>query len=185
VFQIRKTGVPVQPTSTAKIKSVADSFRAHIEKILGPYGMFCPISNALETLGQGSFEDFGFMILDDNDPSMIDKWAYTDPDNKCIYISNSVYAKACKNNPQARFTIAHELGHLLLGHKLDMVFARQNGTASIPCYRDSEWQADTFAAHLLMPTELAKGMTANDIEKQFGVSASAAVAREERLRKEI
>lgn len=184
MFQIRKTGMPVQPTSKANIRNIANLFRSHIERNFGQYGTFCPITKALEILGQKPFEDFSFEILDDNDPSMVDKWAYTTPDNKCIYIKNSVYNNACQHHPQSRFTIAHELGHLLLGHKLDIVFARQNGNTKIPCFRDSEWQADTFAAELLMPAELAKGLCAEEIERQFGVSASAAVARGDRLRKE-
>ena len=183
MFQIRKAGLPVQPTSIVKIKAVADSFRSHIEKWCGPYGTFCPIVNALETLGKEPFEDLGFAVLEDNDPNMADKWAYTDPTGKCIYLSETVYQKACQNNPQARFTIAHELGHLLLGHKVDVIFARQNCDTKIPCYRDSEWQADTFAAQLLMPTELAQGKTTNELEQLFGVSASAAIARGDRLKK--
>lgn len=177
--------MPVKPTSKANIKNIADAFRLHIENCFGSYDTFCPVTDALETLGREPFNDFSFVVLDDNDPSMADKWAYTDPNNKCIYIKNSIYAKACQHNPQARFTIAHELGHLLLGHKLDMVFARQNGNGQIPCFRDSEWQADTFAAYLLMPAELARGMSASEIERRFGVSASAAVAREGRLKHDI
>ena len=55
MFQIRKTGVPVQPTSTAKIKSVADSFRAHIEKI--PYLKELGI-NCIELMPIFEFDEF-------------------------------------------------------------------------------------------------------------------------------
>lgn len=183
MFQIRKPGFPVKATSKQKLKHIADLFRLRIRESFGDYGTFCPIADALEMLGQKSFEQFSFAVVADNNPMLVGKWACTNPSDKCIYISESVYRKACENNPQARFTVAHELGHLLLGHEYDAVFARANVNAAIPTYRDSEWQADTFAAYLLMPSEQARGKSAAEIETLFGVSASAAVAREARLMK--
>lgn len=185
VFRIRKPGFPVKPTSKLKIKKIADAFRAYIVKHIGPYETFCPIVEALEMLGEKPFKKYAFAILSDDDPRLNKKWAFTSPTEKCIYISESVYNNACRNIPKDRFTIAHELGHLLLGHKFDMVFSRKNENTPIPCYRDSEWQADTFAAYLLMPTELAKDKTADEIKELFGVSTSAAIAREARLKHDI
>ncbi len=56
-----------------------------------------------------------------------------------------------------RFTVAHELGHLLLGHQssLDETigFAGRNGPASRPAH---EAAADTFASELLAPKRLLK-----------------------------
>ncbi|MCM1294191.1 MAG: hypothetical protein NC311_01355 [Muribaculaceae bacterium] len=93
-----------------EIKRLADLFRLRIREYFGDYGTFCPIVNALEMLGQKSFERFSFAVLADDDPMLVGKWACTNPSDKCIYISESVYKKACENNPQARFTVAHELG---------------------------------------------------------------------------
>lgn len=185
MFQIRKPGFPVKPASKLVIKKIADAFRACIIRYIGPYKTFCPIVNALEILGNKPFAEYSFAILNNDDPRLDGKWAFTSPTEKRIYISESVYNNACRNIPKDRFTIAHELGHLLLGHEFDMVFSRKNENAPIPRYRDSEWQADTFAAYLLMPTELAKDKTADEIKELFGVSTSAAVAREARLKRDI
>ena len=51
---------------------------------------------------------------------------------------------------RARFTVAHEIGHLILHEG----FALARGAVRHKHYEDSEWQADTFAAELLMPTFL-------------------------------
>jgi hypothetical protein len=50
---------------------------------------------------------------------------------------------------QRRFTIAHEVGHFLLGHS-PVVGAFDPRSAGDP-YRHNEWQADSFACELLMP----------------------------------
>lgn len=54
-----------------------------------------------------------------------------------------------------RFTLAHELGHVLLGHQTSfdetIGFAGRFGPESIPI---EEWAADTFASELLAPRSL-------------------------------
>ena len=57
--------------------------------------------------------------------------------------------------PVQRFTVAHELGHLLLGHRMSLDetigFAGRNAPASRPM---QEAAADTFASELLAPKRL-------------------------------
>ena len=57
--------------------------------------------------------------------------------------------------PVQRFTVAHELGHLLLGHRTSLDetvgFAGRNAPASRPAH---EAAADTFASELLAPKRL-------------------------------
>lgn len=82
--------------------------------------------------------------------------------------------------PVCRFTVAHELGHILLGHIL--VTGTKYRTFA---KRDEEEQAaDMFAARLLAPAcvlhEL-QALSAEQIAKVCNISISAAVVRSERM----
>lgn len=82
--------------------------------------------------------------------------------------------------PVCRFTVAHEIGHILLGHIL--VSGTKYRTFS---KRDEEEQeADMFAARLLAPAcvlhEL-QALSAEQIAKVCNISISAAEVRAERM----
>ena len=72
-----------------------------------------------------------------------------------------------------RYTIAHELGHYLLGH-LD----------GVPASEEREYAAERFAADLLMPACVLWGLdvhTAKEISELCNVSIRAAQIRAERM----
>ncbi|UMM63078.1 ImmA/IrrE family metallo-endopeptidase [Aristophania vespae] len=98
-----------------------------------------------------------------------------------MLIREDVYDKACNGEGRARFTIAHELGHLFL-HVYDQesyIMARTNqSVGNIPPYCDSELQANQFAAEILMPVGgIWIGDTEADLMERFGVSQLAASNR--------
>ena len=68
------------------------------------------------------------------------------------------------------FTIAHEIGHIVLKH-----FGEQNNSTNIT-NRKLEYEANIFADELLMPTDsiIKKRMTSEEISKIYLVSNSAA-----------
>ena len=77
------------------------------------------------------------------------------------------------------YTIAHEIGHIVLGHKLDdagMIFRSGELTPE-------ERQANVFAAELLMPKEQFRkvcsdcGNNVYEVAFRFGVSPAAAGVR--------
>lgn len=68
-----------------------------------------------------------------------------------------------------RFTIAHEIGHLLLGH------TGENFILDLNSKKPEEIEANQFAAELLMPLEMLKKdlqnkKNAKDIAKEYNVS---------------
>lgn len=70
-----------------------------------------------------------------------------------------------------RVVIAHELGHALLHPELNTSFLKQNTFQSIDKY---EYQANVFAAHLLLPDDFEKdvefeGMTVEQIAEMVGM----------------
>lgn len=99
-----------------------------------------------------------------------------------------LYAKECfividdENTIQrCRFTIAHELGHILLGHPT------RNGYHARTIDKDRpeiEREADMFASRLLAPACVLWGLglhTAEEIAKACNISLTAAAIRTERM----
>ena len=69
------------------------------------------------------------------------------------------------NPARLNFTLAHELGHILLKHNED---------TSV-----EEAEANCFAGHLLCPEPAVQGMTAEEIATRCYVSRAAAIAAQE------
>lgn len=65
-----------------------------------------------------------------------------------------------------RFTIAHELGHMVLGHGRAMRDNKRNYRASADHYKERE--ANTFAAELLMPREVVEWMVVQQGRRDIG-----------------
>ena len=82
-----------------------------------------------------------------------------------------------------RFTLAHELGHILLGHELAAGFGHYRKiTAGRPVF---EQQADEFAARLLAPACVLWALditAADEIAALCDISRAAAEYRAERMK---
>ncbi len=84
-----------------------------------------------------------------------------------------------------RFSIVHELGHYILGHKLNL-------SRNDPLYGIQEVEANCFAAQIIMPEQLlrqctnrGKTISTDFIMNSFGVSDDAANKRNATLAKTI
>ena len=86
-----------------------------------------------------------------------------------------------ENSKRCRFTIAHELGHVFLGHL--MINTQQYRTFKVQ--NDTESQANVFARDLLAPAcvlhEL-QALSAAEISKLCNISLDSATYRAERMR---
>lgn len=81
-----------------------------------------------------------------------------------------------------RFTIAHELGHILMGHEMKNGYYTRHDNILKPA---DETEADMFAARLLAPACVLWGInaqTAEQIASVCNISHEAAVIRAERLK---
>ena len=128
--------------------------------------------------------DFNYEVRPDDDTIFnAREEALTDLKTGTIFIKQSVMEEACsKKNARAVFTLAHELGHYFLHYFPDEVsLSRVSDDIKIPSFRDAEWQADNFAAELLMPEEACKNMSIEGIMKVYNVSLQAAEVRWRRL----
>lgn len=89
-----------------------------------------------------------------------------------IRVREDVYVNAASGNPRSRFTLTHELGHLLFHTPKHMKLCRLE--TNLPAYMDPEWQANTFAGEFLVMRHLACGMSPFEIADKFHVSYSVA-----------
>lgn len=121
-----------------------------------------------------------------------------------IEVSDNVYEEAAEGASRGRWILAHELGHiwLLHGYQTDSeVIGREDtrveaavvstlrGPMSlsfepkIPDEESAEWQADEFAAELLMPASECRKMSVEEIVKTYGVSETNAERRKRFLKR--
>lgn len=91
----------------------------------------------------------GFSIKEIEMPKeYADVAAFHDNERKVIYV-------AAKDPPTRKlFSVAHELGHIFLGHKNYEVLFRITNEGKK--YSTNEQEANSFAAHLLMPEFMVK-----------------------------
>lgn len=177
----RPRGVKVPGCKRSDIRELAMSIRGSVNQ---PGGKL-DVIHLLEIDLQGA--DLAYLDPVEDDALMDGELARAYPDTNWIQIRNSVYESACDGDGMARFTIAHEIGHLLL-HKGCNHFSRyaeNAGTHRI--FEDSEWQADNFAAELLMPANdiVERGLsTVAEIQEAYGVSQQAAKFRLKNLKDE-
>jgi len=127
----------------------------------------------LEHLIEDMVEGAYFQVEADSDLGGAE--ARTDWHQPVITVSWSTYSRLLKGEARPRMTIAHEIGHLLMHTKQPVYHYRMK---SRDRHVDPEWQADYFAAALLMPPEAFRKMrTVKQAMKTFGVSRGAALRR--------
>lgn len=100
------------------------------------------------------------------------------PEQRLITLSAETYRKACEDDPRARFTIIHELGHILLAHT--RTFHRDTNE-TIAAFEDSEWQANQFAAEFLMPLDHMMQETVTGADQLILIYQVSAPAAERRI----
>lgn len=174
----RKEGVVVPPLSEAVIARSAAALRKLVQ--MGDLRRF-PVMQLYEMLWvidpQARFE-----VVEDH--QMGDDDARTYPDRALILLRQSVYDGAARGEGRARFTMCHELGHL--GLHRGVSFGRINPSAPPKIFQNSEWQADVFASHLMMPYSLL-GAYSDPVAvmADFGVSYAAAETQLRKMKKGV
>ena len=94
-----------------------------------------------------------------------------------------VFINDIKDMRRMRFTLAHELGHVALNHKLDPIAHRN--TEFDEGLTPDEMQANVFARDILMPACVLaklKVNTADEISQLCNVSSTSASIRMERMK---
>ena len=169
-------GFRVNPRSINDIRRIA----SFIRKVFFPHGEHVVDT---ETLLE-KLPDYGMRveILEDNElPRGVE--ACCIPETLTIYLKESTYSFVRNGNPRARFTVIHEIGHMILGHTRTL---NREQPGQLKDYENSEWQANQYAAELLMPLDIIKErqlLSAPVLSKFFGVSPQAAETRIRKLKR--
>lgn len=141
-----------------------------------------PVGRFIEYVLPKVYDDFVLEILPKQ--QLGDKHGETFPNKHLIRLREDVYIGICEGDGQHRFTGAHECSHLIYHEGIPLTLTRRSAK-SLPAFRNSEWQADTLAAELLMPYGAVKDLSTLKIELQYGVSHSAAQCRRDKIDKEV
>jgi len=114
--------------------------------------------------------------------------AIMDPLTKRVIFDTDTYDNMMDDLHRGRFGGSHEIGHVVL-HADSLQEKILDGKAIIrlnrgefPAYLDPEWQANRFAAGILMPRNhvkrlISEGAKTNDLVRIFNVSLEAASIR--------
>lgn len=164
-------GLYVKPLKLKNIRTICSNLRTLLDiPVDEPIDIVRLLEHKLHSLG------IEFEIVPESELGM--RHGESILGQKIIRIREDVYNRACEGHGRDRLTIAHELGHIILHQKEDIVLTRSEGT--IPPYLDPEWQANAFAGELLAPFQYIKHMEISDISTQYGVSIEAASVQKNR-----
>ena len=133
---------------------------------------YFPILHFIENVLPQTDSDFTLEVVEDGE--LKGRHAETIPEEKVIRVKRSVYDAAGKGHWWARLIMAHEVGHYYYHDSLSVRYAHLDITEKVPIDFDPERQANIFAAELLAPINLVKGMDASTVAKEFGLPFSTA-----------
>jgi len=123
------------------------------------------------------WDDYTYEIVDDAELGEAE--ATTSTTNRHIRIGLGPYERAMHGISRYAFTLAHELGHLLLHTGKPTSLAR----GTVKPFLNPEWQADTFAGAFLVPAgEARKCLSVEEIAARFRISQAAAQVRADVLK---
>ena len=160
----------VQSRTRREVEQLAAETRIAIGLDLERRVSMLPI---LEQLLYDAIPGYDFQIEEDRE--MMGHEGLTDCNRPIIKLRHSTYLGLERGEPRARFTAAHEFGHLLMHCRMPTY--RPFTTERDPL-RDPERQANIFAAAFLMPeAAFRRCRTVKEAMRRFGVSRDAATCR--------
>lgn len=173
------TGIHFGQRAPAKSR---EDIERHAERARILWGFSNPkikVINLIEKVIPRVLETFAWDPLTDDDPELGGALATTYPDKNYILMSDSIYEGAYDGDPECNYTLAHELGHLVLHKNVPASFNSTKVQMQYDSIFNAEWQADTFADYFLSPTNdiLATCVTIEDIENRYNIPRTVAERR--------
>ena len=167
----RSDGFIVPGMSRGEIRERTDEIRSTLNIQTAAF----PIVDVVEFVLPATWDTFLLEIVDVAEMNRRfgpDTHGMTYPDELHMIVREDVYLGACQHEALPRFSLAHELGHLLMHAGGGMA---RRVAMTTPIYANSEWQADAFAGELLVSwRQISWDDTPHSIARRFNVSYAAA-----------
>ncbi|MBS8275149.1 ImmA/IrrE family metallo-endopeptidase [Thalassospira tepidiphila] len=161
------------PYSWDEIHHTTERLRAEFNQTRSPA---FPIMEFLEQVLDQEMDEISFRVGSIGEMGSAE--GLTCPYGTFIELREDVYEAAWQNGGRARFTAAHELGHLILHSDSNSPLKRATLSHRLPAYRRCEPQANQFAAELLMPRGyITTTDSASSVSARHLVSIEAAANR--------
>lgn len=167
----RILGNKVDPLSSENIMRIAFEARSLIQRVLQDNAPYLDPLHFLEKLHDAELIQLEIVEMEE----LPNEYAITIPSQRVIKLRADTHDSALKCEARGRFTVAHELGHLLLHANTVPQFAFSQAPSNHSYIEDVEWQANEFAGWLLVDpahSELLK--TPRSCSIGFGVSLETA-----------
>lgn len=163
----RILGNKVAALTPEYIRENASSIRGACSSLVPCIGNKLDVLRLIEKLHNHEFLTFEIVETEE----MPGEYAVTIPSQKKIIVRQDTYVSALKGESRGRFTLAHELGHFFLHANTVPQYAYSQVASNHSYLEDVEWQANEFAAWLLVDERDERGTaTPRAISTTFGVS---------------
>ncbi len=167
----KKKKIPLKPRSFYAIKKAGEFLRESGSCTLptDPFSFFEKYGWIIMSWSdaRNTGHDDPFSLKKDNADAKVKYLAAHEDDEQGQYIV--VYDDTLRNAGRIRWTIAHEIAHIVLGHLIDFeeTMLSRGGLTSEE-YKILEKEADIFAAELLAPVTVLKALNqTNDFHPDF------------------
>lgn len=164
----------VSPRTKRELEAIAEQCRTALDLGLDGRVSMIPI---LEEVLYEIIPGYGFHVEEDKVMGRLE--GLTDTHRPIIKLRNSTYQALERSDGRARFTAAHEFGHLVLHCGLPTYRAFSDEYQPL---HDTERQANIFAAAFLMPARSFRACNSvREAMHKFGVSHDAVMCRSRNL----
>lgn len=169
------TGLRVAAKNYRQIEEIAEGVRGLLPKYPGSEWKIDAARVLEYTLPKAGFEYY----IEKRD-ELQECAGFTLPEHRLVVLRQDVYEGLFEDNVFSRSTVIHELSHIVLNHATTLYRGAPIGQHRF--YEDSEWQANSLTAAIMMPIaacELATSIA--DLGTMCGTSMTASTYRIQKL----
>lgn len=172
------SGLKVAPQSYSSLEQVAEQLRQYLPLADGERFRINCVKVLEQTLPQS-----GYQLRVAETAEIDDCAAFTIPDMGIVVFREDVYDLLHADNVYGRSTVIHELAHIVLRHSVTLHRGASLGHHQF--FEDSEWQAKSLTAAIMMPIAACKlSSSAEELASICGTSVQASIYRLQRLVKD-